>query len=253
MKGLVSGIACTLAAIGLVWVFVPRSPSGVGLSGSPEASLDSPALPALPVLVSSAPRDPPTIQLTPADETSEGFPRSITIRDGQQTRQVEYTGSFLRTRKVLFVTLRLYEIASYVESPQPGESESLLDGLLEDGPAKVYVIRFTMKLSGQQITSTIRKEIDETFTDVDMDRLADGIDRFVDQFSRGSSPGNVVYLAWLPGGRVYNGYETTILDRIATDFPFARAIWRIWAGEQAGPERFGLVRLLANDTQAGPN
>src|SRR5690606_27840072 len=141
----------------------------------------------------------------------------------------------------------LYSIASYVEEPKAGNSNELLDRLLSDGPRKVYILRFLKPLPGNQILNAIREEIDATFQDADMERLKENIDNFVQIFAEGSSTGDEVYMVWLPQGRLYCSFKKQDeLKMIAQDIPLARAIWRIWAGEQSGEERLSLVERFSN-------
>ena len=191
---------------------------------------------------------PSEVKVVLAQEQVEGFPETVTIHTGNEELLTELTGHFTRSRNLLLITLNLYEIASYVEAPEKGETELLLNGLLEDNCPKVYLIRFRMKLPGKAVLKAITDEINATFTDVDMDRLKENIDRFVGQFAGGASAGDMIYVARLPGGLVYSSINAPEhLGLIAEDQPLARALWRIWAGETSGPERVGLVKRFATD------
>lgn len=185
-----------------------------------------------------------SVQIGP--KLRDGFPETIAVASGARRFELECTGLFVRKRSLLIVPIELYSIANYVSHPKADEGPRLLDQLLVDGEAKVYLLRFLKPLSGPQILNAIQEEIDLTFTDVDMEKNGGDIRRFVQKFANGSNKGEVVYMCWLPGNRLYCSYnDPTRLELISTDAAIARAIWRIWCGESAGPERLGLVSRLA--------
>lgn len=192
---------------------------------------------------------PKSISVEPSKENLEDFPATITVKDGDKNYTVQYTGQFRRSKKFL-IELNTYDIASYVQSPEKGQTMDLLNDLLVDGEVKVYMLRFINALPGRQISNDIYDAINEQFYDVDVDRLKDGINTFCEQFSVGSSRGDIVYIVWLPGGAVYSGFKTRDLSFVGKDVPFARALWRIWAGPKYGEKRYGLVRRFAFDPSA---
>jgi hypothetical protein len=179
------------------------------------------------------------------------------VHDNGDTYVTHYTGQARRLEdnpKVgpinLPVTVKVYDIASYVIEPKKGDKFELLDGLLQDGPTKVYVIRFLSNLPGRKIMNDIYDEINSTFGDVDVPRLKPSIDSFCTTFKNGSRKGDLVYLVWLPGGRIYSAFNTPEkVHLIGQDKPFAKAIWRIWAGEQFGEKRITLVSQYTRETK----
>lgn len=191
----------------------------------------------------------PFIAVAPSTDLVEAFPSTVTVHDGDKTYVARYTGQMRRVKPVFVLPINVYDIASYVIEPKEGETLKLLDGLLVDGATKVYLLRFLNNLPGKKISDDIYDEINETFTDVDVDRLKPSIDKFVTQFKGGSKKGDVVYIVWLPGGKVYSAFNTS--DRvhfIGQDVPFARAIWRIWAGPKFGEKRLSLVSRYATNS-----
>lgn len=179
---------------------------------------------------------------------ADGFPASLELFDHLREVPMVYTGKMLRVKKVL-LSVKLYEIASYVEEPKKGEPVALLDELLTDAFPKVYAIRFIASLPGRTILNDIYNEINMTFGDVDMVRLKPNIDRFVQQFARGSKKGDWVFIVWMPGGRIYSSFDAPEkVEFIGHDVPLARAIWRIWAGPKSHPERLGLVERFSTGT-----
>lgn len=193
---------------------------------------------------SGEPRLAEVLQVATAGPKVEGFPETVIVREGNSRHSLTYTGKFIRKRWFL----HLYEIASYIEAPQNGSTDNLLDALLRDGTRRVYLLRFLKPLPGSQIHGAIEEEIALTFTDVDMPRLRPNIDNFTRPFGNGSNTGDMVYLVWLPGGRSFSSFgDPQNVSLIARDVPLARAIWRIWAGENSGPERAGLVRRFASE------
>lgn len=73
--------------------------------------------------------------------------------------------------------------------------------------------------------------VDDSFDDVDVERLRSNIEFFVDRFANGSNEGDETYIVWLPGGRSYCSFDDPdAISLVAVDVPLARAIWRIWAG-----------------------
>ncbi|MBY0586525.1 chalcone isomerase family protein [bacterium] len=187
-----------------------------------------------------------TIRVQPTKETVEDFPAFIDVTDGSNQYHCQYTGQFRRTKKII-VEIKTYDIASYVVEPSRGQTLELLDGLLVDGKAKVYMLRFISSLTGKMIMNDIYDRINSSFDDVDVDRLQQNIENFVSVFQNGSKPGDIVYIVWLPGGKVYSAFNSADpVPFIAHDFPFARALWRIWAGPTFGDVRFNLVRRFAD-------
>lgn len=194
---------------------------------------------------------PEPIQIEYGPVNDAGFASWIKVFDERGTYDTVYMGKLLRTKGPRFLPIRLYEIAAYTVDPKPASVDALLGDLLVDGKPKVYVIKFIAGLPGRAILSDIYNEIDATFTDVDMDRLRSNIDKFVQQFARGSKRGDLIYILWLPGGRVYSSFDAPEkVEFIGQDVPLARAIWRIWAGPQSGPERVTLVDRFARSAIA---
>jgi hypothetical protein len=176
------------------------------------------------------------------------FPEIVTIEGCERRYVTHFTGKLDRAKSFVITTLPTYELAAYCEKPHHGKTETLLDGMLVDGSPRLLMLRFKNALPGRAILSDIYGEIQASFGDVDFPRLKPNIDRFVQQFGRGSRKGEVVYLVWLPGGRVYSGFGTPErLQLISEDEALARAIWRIWCGPQSGPERVHLVERFADD------
>jgi hypothetical protein len=184
----------------------------------------------------------PTLKVTPSENTIDDFPETVTISDGSRELEVRYTGRILRKRAVVLIPMRIYEIASYVEEPAEGDTETLLDGLLVDGRAKLFIIRFLMPLPGKAILNDIRIALEESFGDVDMNEVDEEIQRFCSQFGRGSSRGDLVHIVWLKGGKVFSAFEAPErLEYIAEHEAMARAIWRIWTGPES-ENRIDLVQ-----------
>lgn len=246
-------IVASAAALAVIYCWNSSQLIPVIVDTSPD---ESPAAPdEQPAVVANAPRPtepnelasvPPTIRLSVAPKTITGFPEVVTVHAGNEEFTARLTGRFTRTRSILFIPLRVYEIASYIEGPVSGtEKSAMLDDLMQEGKREVYLLRFLRSLSGSQILTAIREEINWTFTDVDMKKVGKEVERFVQTFANGSTANDLVYLVRLPGGRIYCSYnKPEALELICTDLPLSRAIWRIWAGETAGPERFGLVEQL---------
>lgn len=212
-----------------------------------EAVAETPAVSATP----EAEQDvvEPYISVDPSTDTIETFPATVTVHDGDKTYVTHYTGQLRRTKRFL-IEIKTYDIASYVTEMEPGKTLDLLDDLLQDGTAKVFMLRFISALPGRQISNDIYDEINDpvSFGDVDLVRLQHGIDTFCQQFSVGSHRGDIVYIVWLPNGKVYSGFNTADkLNFIGQDIPFARALWRIWVGPKYGDNRFNLVRRYADD------
>lgn len=189
----------------------------------------------------------PAIKVVPSDELIDAFPKSVTLQVDGQSYSLENTGQFVRARTLVIFPIQIYSIASYVESPTSAHRDDLLAGLMRDGPRKVYLLRFLRNLKGSLIHTAISEEIEETFSDVDMGKFKMDIERFTSQFANGSTAGDMVYMVWLPGGWLFSSYnKADSLNLIAQDVTLARAVWRIWAGPNAGDDRFQLVRRYTN-------
>lgn len=192
---------------------------------------------------------PSRIQIQPSAALLDGFPESLTIDDGRRTVTVEYTGKLLRKRSLVLVPVGVYEIAGYIEAPTTGQTEQLLDNMLVEGPSKLYMIRFLLPLPGRAILNDIHESVVASFGDVNMEEVEADINRFCKQFGRGSSRGDIVYIAWLGGGRVYSGFQTpNEATLVAQDGDLARAIWRIWAGPES-ENRVNLVERFRQSPQ----
>jgi hypothetical protein len=211
-----------------------------------------------PAKESSEPAIPPpdpepgdTLQFRLGDELVDGFPKTIQLIDGKRTYTLEFTGSFIRKTKLLFITIDLYVIGSYIEKPTTGTTDELLDGMLVDGIRRAYLLRMLKTVPGSAVAHAIDLEIDTFFTDVDMAKVGDEVDQFRKIFANGAKRDQIVYMAWLPGGRSYASFQDPDnVGMVTHDLPLARAIWRIWAGKHSGPERVGLVTHIATDADA---
>lgn len=186
---------------------------------------------------------PPVVETeeTPASVTvvptvlnaATNLPDSLVVKAGKKVHTLTYTGHKLDVGTLFFLSLELYRLGSFVETPEPASAEAWQEKLLTDGTPKAYLLQFSNQLPGGPIQSAIQEKIDTTFTDVDMAKLGKSIDYFVGLFANGAAKGDTVYLVWLPGGKVYVGFKTTELSLLAEDPAFARALWRIWAGPQS--------------------
>jgi hypothetical protein len=244
-------VLLTLAgALGSGWYFFYGPVQGLKIPAKPSVlANEAPAAEPSPESANNVPPQAPspTIAIEPSSDEIEGFPAQFTIRDGSQTLAAKYTGQFRRTKEII-VSIKIYDIASYVVEPTQGKTLDLLDGLLVDGKAKVYMIRFLNNLPGRPLMNDIYKDINSSFTDVDVGRLKDTIDIFCSQFKNGSRLGDVVYMVWLSDGRVYSAYNSASpLQLLVHDVSFARALWRNWAGPRRGDLRFNLVSEYAQD------
>lgn len=194
------------------------------------------------------PADPETMSVVGVELASEqvdGFPKSLGILVGGERFGTTYTGHVKKQIKVVLIPFHTNDVASYSIDPEEGDADELADALLVDGEPRALLLRFSKRLPGKLIANDINNEIATTFTDVDVPRLRPNIDRFIGKFANGCRPGEQVYFVWLPGGRVYIGYETPDnLELIAEDPPFARALWRCYAGRNQ-PDRADIVRAFA--------
>lgn len=191
----------------------------------------------------------PLVRVEPSEELIDEFPAQMTIVDGERRFTCHYTGNFLRIKKIIF-DIKSYRLASYVLEPETGTTAKLFEQLLIDGKPKVYLLRFTASLPGRQIMNDIYSEINESFVDVDVDRLKPSIDEFCQQFQNGSKVGDTVYMVWLPGGKAYSSFnKPDDVELLAEDMPFARALWRIWTRPKFGDVRFDLVSRYADNTE----
>lgn len=235
-SGMVATIALVAICVGY-WVQTGwKQPLANELAPSHPAPAETKLEPPIPTVSQE-------ISLALSEKQVDGFPESIEVRDGDATKTLVLTGQFKRVKPILIVKLEIYEIASYTEAPIEGSAESLLADLLRDGKPKVYLLRFLRNLSGRQIIDAINEEVNVTFIDVDLPKLRPDIDRFIQVFQKGGEPGATVYMGWLNGGRFYCSFaEPKQLTFVKDDVSLARAIWRIWCGADAGPERVGLVR-----------
>lgn len=217
---------------------------------------ENPAISAEPARKQATDADAPpgdVLKMVVSSELVDGFPASVEVLDGDRSYTVEYTGQFTRQTKLLFLSIDLYTIASYIESPKPGETEQLLDDMLVDGVRRVYLLRMCKNIPSGAIAHAMDLEIDNYFTDVDLDRLSEQVNAFRAVFSSGARRNQIVYMAWLPGGRVYASFNNpNDVKMIAQDLPLAKAVWAIWAAPHSGPERVGLVEKIATASPAAP-
>ena len=174
------------------------------------------------------------------------LPNAVHICCDGKTINTSYTGKFIRIKTVMFVKAEVYQMGSYVESPEPAAADTMLADMLVDGNCKVFVLRFSRSVPGGVISATIKQRIAETFGDVELSRVGQDLDRFVALFANGALAAQTIYMCWMPGGKLYCSFNNSEkLDLISSDFSLTRAIWRIWCGPQAGPERLGLVENLS--------
>ena len=193
----------------------------------------------------------PKVEVKPSEKMVDDFPESMEIIAGDKTYTVTYTGNQERGKKIVLVPLTTNYAANYSIDPKKGDPEKMLEGLLVDGEPRALVLRFARSLPGYFIVSDVNREINESFTDVDIKTLRPNIDRFLNKFANGSSSGDFVYFVWLPGGKLYVGYETpNDVEFIAKDVPFVRALWRLYAGKHRD-DRTDLVKRFAEKPGRG--
>lgn len=193
---------------------------------------------------------PNLVKVNVSDSTLDNFPETVEIEFGDEKILATYTGHLVKRKKVLILPVETNRVACYVVSPTMGDGDTLADDLMVDGQPRALLLRFTKRLPGSFIADDIEQNIRETFTDVDVPRLRPNIDRFVQKFANGSAPGHKVYFVWMPGGRVYIGYETPEnVELIAEDIPFARALWRCYVGRDHA-DRTDMVKRYARPMES---
>lgn len=199
-----------------------------------------------------SPRRPSNV--TPIDKTVDiasplyagsPFPDQVVVVEGGRRSTLSMTGSYVRFKKVLFATINIYEVASYVVDRPTGSTEEMLDAIWRHDGTKVYLLRFLFPVPGWELRQAIQDEMARSFHDVSIDDHKEELDRIRTAFGTGAAASDVFYLVRLPGNRIYLGVRNEKdLSLVTTSPPLARAIWRMWAGPTAEPGRAGLVKLL---------
>jgi len=189
------------------------------------------------------------VSLFPALRVDAPFPESVAVAEGKSAWPLALTGSYVRA-KTFLVTISIYEVASYTESPPRGTTEEMLESIWRDDGRKAYALRFLAPLPGWQLQKAVTDEMARSFNDVSIDDYREDIDRLLASFAAGAHTGDVFYLVRLPKGRIYFGMRKERNLTLATSSrPLAQAIWRMWAGPTAEPGRAGLISRVAKASE----
>lgn len=177
------------------------------------------------------------LQLPAPALAAESFAEQLPLPGVGQDIGLELTGSSQR-RVLLF---KVYDIAHYAVAD--GEQTLSADKVLDAGPARALVIRFSRTLGQQQIRSEFRKSLERNAQPDWLEAAHGSVEAFIARIDRDADKGDELAFYWLPGGEL-RAYFNGELSFEVQDAAFARSLWSIWFGEHPACDKDELLLRL---------
>lgn len=173
--------------------------------------------------------------------TGISFPETASFSEGGKTYNLDLTG--VATRKKFFI--KVYSIASYLQSPIKGEMQPVMEQIFDSTKAKQLTLIWARSVD----TAKIKGAYNEAFKgDLPGDKYAalqPQIDEFLGYFSQDSKKGDNYTLRWAPGGILTVLINDKNVGQIKND-EFAAAVWKIWFANDDVVKRQDLLQRVIN-------
>ncbi|MGB2957619.1 MAG: chalcone isomerase family protein [Bacteroidota bacterium] len=176
------------------------------------------------------------------ESTEKEFLREVTLSHDSTEYTLTATGTTVR-KKFFF---KVYGMVHYMEDPQSGSVEEVIQSVLTEEKAKQIVMDFSRDVGGHQIQDAYRDGFKENATEEELKTIQADVDSFVNYYSAEIKENDQLLLRWLPGGTVVaiiKGEEQPPI----TNPTFARVLWTIWFGPDSIVDPEELVSLFSRE------
>jgi len=174
------------------------------------------------------------------ESTEKEFPRQITI--SHDTTEYTLTATGTTVRKKFF--FKVYGMVHYMDDPQSGSTEELIQAVLTEEKAKQITMEFARDVGSSQIQDAYRDGFRENATAEELTGIESEVEQFAGFYTTEIQENDQLVLRWLPDGTiitVINGEE----QQPITNPTFARVLWTIWFGQDSIVDPEELVALYA--------
>jgi hypothetical protein len=178
------------------------------------------------------------------ESTEKEFPREISFTHDTTDYALKATGTTVRTK--YFIQAKVYGMVHYMENPQRGSVEEVIQAVLTEEKAKQIVMDFTRDVGSDQIQGAYLDGFKENATEEELKTIQADVDRFLSYYSTEIKENDQLILRWLPGGTVVAIIEDKPHTPI-TNPTFARVLWTIWFGPDSIVDPEELVALYAKE------
>ncbi len=176
------------------------------------------------------------------ESTEKEFLREVTF--SHDTTEYTLTATGTTVRKKFF--FKVYGMIHYMENPQGGPVEQVIQSVLTEEKAKQIIMDFSRDVGSNQIQDAYRDGFKENATEEELQTIQADVDSFVNYYSAEIKENDQLILRWLPGGTVVaiiKGEEQPPI----TNPTFARILWTIWLGPDSIVDPEELVALYSRE------
>lgn len=168
--------------------------------------------------------------------TGTTFPSTVSFQHEGKTYNLQATG--VATRKKLIINV--YSVAHYLQEGAEPLSDKL-EEIMSDKNAKQLTLKWLRNVDAKRVQDGYRESFQKA--GIDYSHLESDINQYIQFFSQDVQKGDEHVLRWLPEGYVEVLINGSTAGSI-TDTAFARALWRIWFGQNSVVNRNNLISLM---------
>jgi hypothetical protein len=176
------------------------------------------------------------------ESTEKEFPREVSFSHDSTDYTLTATGTTVR-KKLFF---KVYGMVHYMEDPQSGSIEEVIQAVLTEEKAKQIVMDFSRDVGSHQIQDAYRDGFTENATEEELPTIQADVDTFLNYYSAEIKENDQLVLRWLPGGTVVAVIKGEAQPPI-TNPTFARVLWTIWFGPDSIVDPEELVSLFSKE------
>ena len=176
------------------------------------------------------------------ESTEKEFLREVTF--SHDTTEYTLTATGTTVRKKFF--FKVYGMIHYMEDPQGGPVEQVIQSVLTEEKAKQIIMDFSRDVGSNEIQDAYRDGFKENATEEELQTIQADVDSFVNYYSAEIKENDQLILRWLPGGTVVaiiKGEEQPPI----TNPTFARILWTVWLGPDSIVDPEELVALYSRE------
>lgn len=154
-------------------------------------------------------------------ETGISFPSQITFKEGGKDYQLDLTGTAVRKKLIV----KVYAIASYLESPKAGEDPN--KQIFDPSKAKEIVMVWNRDVSPDKLQEGYREGFEKTATPEQLKQFQKEIDQVAALFNKEVHKNDTTKYRWIPGGPIQIYFNDQKAGEI-TNEQFMPVVWNLW-------------------------
>lgn len=165
-------------------------------------------------------------------DTGSDFPSHIHISKDEHIFILDKTGSTEKDG--------LYAIAHYLQGAMDAPERVILVQIFTDGDVKEFLIDWKQNLTSKQLQKEFKNSFSKALFKAEIQENKAHIDTFLGFFDEDVKIGDQMRILWMPKGELQVLYGTTQKGKIES-IPFAKAVWKIWLGQNSIVQKSLLV------------